>query len=292
MIVVVIVLSVVAVVVAMDLTIKRVYRYTKKPHDKSPAEFGIPYHQIRIPTRNKRSLYGWLILARGIASSRANQTVILVHGWGRNLERMLPYVQALHPIGYRLLAFDLRSHGNSDPDEYPNMLKFSEDIRAAVDYLVGQGAEPSVNVGVLGLSVGGGAAIHAASTDERISAVVTVGALAHPVDVMRSEFGKRHLPYMPVGWLLLKYLQLRVRVNFNRIAPVNVIQRAAAKIFLIHGDRDTIIPVQDAERLLRSANPEAAQLWVVPDRGHSDCHEHPDFWQRVGNFLTKAFTDH
>ena len=107
------------------------------------------------------------------------------------------------------------------------LAKFSEDIRAAVDYLLVQGAGQPVSIGVVGLSVGGGAAIHAAAADQRIRSVVTVGAIAHPVDVMRMEFAKRRLPYYPVGWLMLKYLQLRIGVNFNSIAPVNVIPRAS-----------------------------------------------------------------
>ena len=191
-------LGLIAVVVAMDLTIKRVYRYTKKPHEITPAASGIPYEEIHFPTGNNRRLYGWWIPARN-ESLGTSPTVILVHGWDRNLKRTLPYVRALLPTGYNLLAFDLRSHGSSDPDTYPNMLKFSEDISGAVDYLTTRASKVSSEIGVIGLSVGGGAAIHAAASDERISVAVTVGAIAHPVDVMKLEFAKKRLPYYPVG---------------------------------------------------------------------------------------------
>ena len=286
---VVILLGVIAVVVAMDITIKRVYRFSKKPHEITPAAFGIPFEEIRFPTENNRRLYGWWIPAR-TESSRTSPTVILAHGWGRNLGRMMPYVQALHPKGYDLLAFDLRSHGSSDRDTYPNMLKFSEDIRAAVNFLTTQASEVPSEIGVIGLSVGGGAAIHAAAADERIRVAVTVGAIAHPVDVMRLEFAKKLLPYFPVGWLMLKYLQLRIGVNFNRVAPVNVIPRTTAKILLIHGDQDTVVPLQEGRKLLRAGNPDTALLWVVPEKGHSDCHEHPEFWARVGSFLEEVLS--
>jgi pimeloyl-ACP methyl ester carboxylesterase len=190
-------------------------------------------------------------------------------------------VQALHPVGHDLLAFDLRSHGSSDRDSYPNMVKFSEDIRAVVDFIVTTQRGDPTAVAVLGLSVGGAAAIHAAAADHRIRTVVAVGSLANPLDLMTREFAKRHLPPFPVGWLILKYLQLRIGVNFNRVAPVNVIRNATARILLIHGARDSVVPVQDGERLERAANPSTTRLWVVPDRGHSDCHEHPEFWRRV-----------
>jgi len=272
----------------MDITIKRVYSYSRKPHEITPEDFGIPYEEVHIPTANNRQLYGWWIPAN-CESSRPGATLILAHGWGRNVERMLPYVRNLHPKGYNLLAFDLRGHGSSDRDAYPNMLKFSEDIRAAVDYLVTLAPEYSVCIGVLGLSVGGGAAIHAAAVDERIRVAVTVGAIAHPVDVMRTEFTKRHVPYYPVGWLMLNYLQIRMGVNFDRIAPVSVIPRAQAKILLIHGDRDMVVPVGEARRLLSAGASDAVHLWIVPDKGHSDCNEHPGFWERVGSFFQDSF---
>jgi len=283
-----IILFAVIATVAMDLTIKRVYRYHKKPHETTPAAHDIPFEEIRIPTANNRKLYGWWIPANH-GSSRSNSTMILAHGWGRNLERMMPYVMRLHPLGYNLVAFDLRSHGSSDQDTYPNMLKFSEDILATVDFLSATDPQRTVNIGVVGLSVGGGAAIHAAAKDERIGVAVTIGAIAHPADVMRTEFGKRHLPYFPVGWLMLMYLQLRTGVNFGRIAPVNVIPTATAKIFLIHGDRDMVVPVEEGKRLLRAGNPDSVQLWAVPDKGHSDCNDHPEFWERVGSFLKDSF---
>lgn len=284
-----ILVSLAVLVLAMDLTIKRVYRYHKKPHESTPAAFGIPFEEVRIPTGNSRRLYCWWIPA-STELSHPRPTTILAHGWGRNLERMMPYVLKLRPMGYNMLAFDLRSHGSSDRDAYPNMLKFSEDIRAAVDFLAQRSAGDPITTGVLGLSVGGGAAIHAAAVDERIEATVTVGAIAHPIDVMRTEFAKRRLPYYPIGWLMLKYLQLRMGVNFERIAPVNVIPDARAKIFLIHGDNDTVVPLEQGERLHQAGNAAKVQFWAVPDCGHSDCHEHPDFWDRIDSFLAEAFS--
>ena len=54
-----ILLCVVVAVVAMDITIKRVYRFRKRPHESTPAAFGMSYEEIRIPTGNNRRLYGW-----------------------------------------------------------------------------------------------------------------------------------------------------------------------------------------------------------------------------------------
>lgn len=281
-----IMLGLILIVIAMDLTIRRVYHYPKKPHETTPAAFGLLFEEIRFPTRNNRRLYGWWVPA-GTRASDSTATLILVHGWGRNVGRMMPYIEELHSRGYDLLAFDLRAHGSSDPEQYPNLLKFSEDIRAAVDFVASRTSGESERIGVIGLSVGGGATIHAAAADNRIKHAVTVGALAHPVDVMRLEFTSRHVPYVPLGWLMLAYLQLRMGVNFDRIAPVNVIQHAASRILLVHGEQDVVVPVEQGKRLRDAGNPVSTSLWTVPGRGHSDCHSHPDFWSRIESFLRR-----
>jgi pimeloyl-ACP methyl ester carboxylesterase len=279
--------SLIVLVGLMDLWVRLVYRYPRRPHTTTPAAFDIPFSEVRFATRHERHLYGWWVPAHQAAPDPA-PILILVHGWGRNVERTMPYVRHLHRMGYDLLAFDLRNHGSSDPDRYPNLLMFSEDIRAAVDFVVGRTAGEPRPIGVIGLSVGGGAAIHAAARDDRISSVVTIGALAHPVDVMRPEFEKRHVPYFPVVWLTLAYLQLRIGARFDRFAPGNVIEKARARMLLVHGEADVVVPVEQARKLATAGNPATIRLWAIPGRGHSDCHDQPDFWQRIDAFLREA----
>lgn len=271
----------------LDLFIKHLYRYPKKPHQTTPAKLEIPFKEIRFPTKNNCQLYGWWIPAQ-IESSNPVPTLILVHGWGRNLGHMMTYIQKLHPLNYNLLAFDLRNHGSSDPDKYPNLLKFSEDIRAAADFVVKQYPLKPGLIGVIGLSIGGAAAIHAAAFDQRIKSVITIGALAHPVDVMRLEFQKKHIPYFPLVWLFFKYLQFKIGINFEHIAPVKNIRNTKAKILLIHGNQDVVVPIEQGIKLRNAGNPETTHLWVIPDKGHSDCHHHPEFRKKVASFLTET----
>lgn len=284
------ILTLIAIMVLFDIWIKRVYSYPKRQHRTTAEEFGIPFEEVRFPTKNRLNLYGWWIpAADGLADTAP--VIILAHGWGRNVESLLPYIKELHPQGYNLLAIDLRNHGSSDPDRYPNMLKFSEDIRAAVDYVQEKLSADVRKIGVFGISAGGAAAIHAASFDKRIQSVVTVGAFAHPIDIMKMEFRKRHIPYFPLVWLMFKYLELRIGLNFNRIAPVNNIARARANILLIHGSDDDVVPPQQAHLLIEAANKDRTTLWLVPGAGHSDCNTHPEFREKVASFLKKTLAE-
>lgn len=269
----------VLVILLLDQLIERMYRNEKKSSQITPQKYDIPFDEIHIPAKSGAQLYGWWIPA-----SPRNPTLILIHGWGRNLSRMMPYVRALHPLGYNLLAFDARNHGKSSPVNHPTVGTFSEDALAAVDFISRSDLVSSRSIGILGLSIGGGAAINAAGWEKLVKSVVTIGALSHPKEVMNVEFQKRRIPGLLASFLL-GYIKFRFGIDFDEIAPVNNIRHAEANILLIHGDEDETIPLAQGQSLAAAGNPEKSQLWVVPGKGHSDCDSHPQFWEKVGAFL-------
>lgn len=261
----------------------RVFNTRPVPYDSNPADLGIPYETVRFPTRRNLYLHGWWIPA---SDGRNRPTVVLLHGWRRNAARMLPYVEALH-TRFNLFVFDSRNHGKSDSDDFSSMPRFSEDILASLDYLQKERSLAySGAIGLLGLSMGGAAAIHAASFDPRIRSVVTVGAFADPGEVMRLEYRKRHIPYYPLVYLVFEYFQFRIGQRFSQFAPLHRIGNSAARFLLIHGTDDQTAPFEQAERLEQAAVKNNAVLWAIRGAGHSNCHEFPGYWEKIAQFYS------
>ena len=274
-----IIVIIVSLVLLLDRGIEKMYGYESRPHRNTPEKFEIPFEEISIPAVDGGELYGWFIPAKADAP-----TLILIHGWSRNVERMMPYIRKLHPQGYNLLVFDARNHGSSTPTPRPTVGTFTDDVLSAVEYLGEKVTSPEI--GLIGLSIGGGASIAASGRDTRIKTAITVGALSSPIKVMTAQFEERHVPQF-VGKFLFAFMRLRYGLDFNKIAPSNLAPNAKAEVFLIHGENDETIPLEQAKDLL-AANPEKMRLWVVPDKGHSDCHFHPDFWDKVEAFLEET----
>ena len=266
----------------LDSLIDRMYAYEIAPHQVTPEKYDIPFQVVSIPANDGGTLYGWHVTVSPDAP-----TIILLHGWSRNLSRTLPYIQTLYSLGYNLLAFDARNHGSSSPVERPTVGTFAQDVVSVVRFLQQQGNKGPI--GAIGLSVGGGAVINAAGWDEQMRSVITVGAISHPVAVMTHEFQKRHIPGFLVTFLL-GYMRRRYKVDFDAIAPVNNICKSQAEFLLIHGEQDETIPVEQARALCEAGNPEKTHLWVVPQKGHSNCHTHPEFLEKVSEFLQRTLT--
>jgi len=259
----------------------KIYAFKQLPHSETPIKFGLSFEEIYFPTKNQRTLYGWWIPAE--SNPESSPTLILVHGWSRNLGRMLRYIQHLYPYNYNLLAFDARHHGSSDKDGHSSMFKFGQDIQAAVNYAKTREIDPE-QIGVIGLSIGGAGAVYAARLEPAIKAVVTVGAPAHPVDVMKQEFRRYHLPSFLV-WYVLRLIESTIGISYEEFAPVNNIGKSRAAFLVIHGADDTVVQPSQGEKLRQAARAEQCEYWSIPGHGHSNCHHHTEFWDRVHEFL-------
>jgi dipeptidyl aminopeptidase/acylaminoacyl peptidase len=283
----VIVLLILLIVIGVLLFLMtKMYTNKFETHIKTPGEYAIPFESVRYPTENKKMLHGWWIPAPKDKTETVGN-LILIHGWNRNVGRMMPYIKELHPAGYNLLVFDSRNHGSSDSDEFSSMPKFAEDIIASINYLENIRKIDLKKLGLIGLSMGGAAAIYAASKDDRIKKAITVGAFAHPAVVMKREIQKKHIPYFPVIWMFFKYVQYKIGISFEEIAPINNIGKVKAQLLLIHGEKDDVVLIKDAISMEKAANKETVELCIISDKGHSDCHEGAEFWNRIKAFLKK-----
>ncbi len=246
---------------------------------KMPENLPFKVEEVQIPLPDGRHLYGWWIL-----SDKNAPTIIFAHGWGRNVRRMLPYLKKFCCHGFNMLAFDARGHGNSDPDKYSNLVKFANDIIASINFVEDNRKAENPAFYLVGLSIGGAGSIYAAGNDKRIKKVVTVGAFAHPASVMKKQFNDHHIPYYPMIWLMFRYLRVFQNLDLNKIAPEKHIANAKASFLLIHGEEDKTVPVEEGKRLAKVAG-SRAELWIIPHRGHSDCHLEKGFWEKVIGFM-------
>src|SRR5574343_90621 len=126
---------------------------------------GLPWREVRLPTANGKNLYGWFIPA-----GEKRPVLVVMHGWGGNAEMMLPLAAPLHAAGYALLLVNARCHGQSDGDSFASLPRFAEDIDAALAWLASQPEVDAQRLGLVGHSVGAGAALLAASRRDDLCA--------------------------------------------------------------------------------------------------------------------------
>lgn len=256
----VILLTLAATVAAIPLLIRVGFRAPRIRERGTPAQLGLTYREVSIPSENGKRLFAWFIPARHPAPAPA---VAILHGWGGNAEMMLPLAPPLYQAGYAVLLLDARSHGQSDGDSFSSMPRFAEDLGHALDWLAIQPGVDAKKLVALGHSVGAGAALLAASRRPDLAAVVSIAAFADPESMMRRFLAARHVPYFPFGRFVLNYVQRTIGHRFSDIAPKNTIRQVRCPVLLVHGTDDDTVPLADAQAIFSQRSGDHVQLKVL-----------------------------
>lgn len=258
---------------AIPRVMKRTFAPPQRDTAHSPSDLGLPEEQVWLDSVNGTRLHGWFIPVEGIAPA-----VVVLHGWGGNAGLMLPLAPHLHEAGFHALFLDARNHGISEHDSFTSMPRFAEDLEVGVDWLRAHSGVTSI--GVIGHSVGAGAAILSASRNDRLAAVVSVASFAHPGDMMRDQMAGIPKPMLA---LILGVMQRIIGYRFDEFAPRNRIGLIAAPVMLVHGAADSIVPIESLHELA-AADP-GADVLVVPDGGHSDLTPFEPYVSDITDFL-------
>lgn len=267
--------------------IRRGFRAPRRVERVSPADFGLPFEEATIPTANGKRLFAWFIPPPEPVSAPV-PGVVLLHGWGANAGMLLPLAVPLHRAGYALLLLDARNHGRSDGDDFSSMPRFAEDLDHGLDWLRERPEVDRTRLAVLGHSVGAGAALLAASRRDDVAAVVSLSAFAHPADMMRRLLAAYRVPYRPLGWAVLRYVERAIGHRYDAIAPRHTIGRVRCPVLLAHGADDGTVPVADAHVIHGARAGDTVELCILDGFGHTSAPSFDRLGAEVCRFLDRT----
>lgn len=180
------------------------------------------------------------------AAQPGRRTILFFHGNGDNLAGAAEAVRGLAAHGNGVLLVEYRGYGGNPGS--PGEAGFYRDGEAAMRWLANQGVAAS-RVIAIGNSIGSGPATEIAARHP-VAALILVSGFSSLPDVAGA-----HVRWLPVGWL--------VRDRFANTTKIGAIR---GEVFILHGDRDNLVPVANARRL-HAASPRST-LAIVPGAGH------------------------
>jgi uncharacterized protein len=84
-----------------------------------------------------------------------NPAILMIHGWMSSQKRNVLYAQELNTLGFIVMTFDLRSHGESEGERSKlSREDYMKDVTAAYDFLLEQEGVDSDRIGIIGSSFG------------------------------------------------------------------------------------------------------------------------------------------
>lgn len=249
---------------ALHRGLHHAFRAPRLAGTDDPADHGVQAQEVRLPTANDKQVFGWYCPPTGRFRGTPAPGLVAIHGWGGNADGLLPLAGVLQGAGYGLLLLDARCHGRSDDDSFASLPRFAEDLSHGLDWLAARPEIDPTRLAVMGHSVGAGAALLTGSRRRDLAAVISLAAFAHPEEVMRRTLSAWRVPYRPLGWATNRYVERVIGHRFRKIAPLRTVTRQHAPMLLMHGARDTVVPIEDMERLRRAAVAAGRTVESVP----------------------------
>lgn len=233
-------------------------------------------------SRSGSAIHAWF--ARGDSGGGA---ALLLHGVGDDRRAMIERARFLHAAGYSVLLPDFQGHGESVGVHVTFGALESLDAAAALDYL--RARTPGERVGVIGVSMGGAAALVGPSGPLRVDALVLESVYPTITDAVRDRLRAWLGPIGPAFTSpLISFVGREIGVSPAALRPLDCIGVVTAPIFIAAGTEDRYTPRSETRSLYARA-PSPKELWMVSGAGHVDLHAFAaiEYERRIGGFLSR-----
>ena len=182
-------------------------------------------------------------------------TLLYLHGTFRNLFQNLRKVEALRDAGFSIVAIDYRGWGESTPI-LPSETSIKADAARGWSELTAHQPDPHLRV-IYGHSMGSGVAVDLASHlhgGRDYGGLILESSFTSAPDVVKAAVTLGTV----ASWLVTQ--------KFDSLSKIG---RVAVPILMMHGAKDTTVPMALGRRLYEAAPP-GAQWVAFPDGSHSD----------------------
>ena len=233
---------------ALMYIFQRQLMYFPDARRTAPAQAGLPQaEEIQLTSADGAKLIAWHVAPRG-----GKPVVLYFQGNAGGPDLRVGRFTWLIADGTGLVALNYRGYGGSSGK--PSEDGLVRDAVAAYEFAAARYAPQRIVP--WGESLGTAVAVALAATHE------VGGLILDAPFTSAAEVGAAAYPFLPVRWLIKDAFH-----SDRRIA------RVKAPILVLHGERDSIVPIEFGERLYALA-PGPKRMVRFPQGGHVDLDDH------------------
>jgi dipeptidyl aminopeptidase/acylaminoacyl peptidase len=265
--------------------------------EETPDLYSLNYTNVSFKSEDSKDidLNGWWI-----ESEKNIGTIIWIHGLDSERsggEGKLDMMKEIHNLGYSILTFDLRGHGNSGDAPLGLGIREKNDIYGAINFL---NKEHNIKkIGLYGISYGGVAVLDAAvnyiNEDVEIVGIFSDTPYFSVTELLTKEVSDR----TPIPHFVSKLLKFGIIQSGELFQNMNIedveesmkrVSEIKFPIIIISCKNDERVPVSHPERVYSySKNSKYVAFDYCVDHGEAFETNKEDFMKEFENYFKNKF---
>lgn len=245
------------------------------------------YRSIQKKSFSVKSRYGYELKGYLYDFYNTNKWVIITHGVTVNKNNSIKYVELFLKLGFNVLTYDHRRHGESGGQTTSFGFYEKYDLQTVIQYL--KDLKGKIVFGIHGESMG-------ACTLLQYAGFVEDSADFYISDCSFATFEEQlayrlNVEYNLPKWAILPvaniWLKLRNGFTFSDISPLKATRSIKKPILFIHSEPDTYIPYTHTLQLYEAKANGKKELYIAENGAHAmSLNENKDeYYSIVSSFL-------
>jgi uncharacterized protein len=264
----------------------------------SPADLGMEFEEcvfeiLDESTGGKIRIAAWWIPL----AVNSGKCAILIHGYADAKVGAIAWAPMFRELGYNILAFDLRAHGQSGGLYCTGGFHESRDLMQIIDQLKAERGSAADRIILFGVSLGATVAAAAGAQRSDLSAVILESPHAHFAHAAGYQADRMGMPGPFFQRGAFAVAQWIAKCNFDAVRPTGTIPKIQSPLMVISAGDDQFVRPEDLPAIqaaVEKRDPKFAPSiwWFLPQAYHvlAICENPLEYQKRIGDFLEQAMS--
>jgi hypothetical protein len=212
--------------------------------------------------------------------------VVIVHGYTYSHHGSLKYAKMMLRLGYNVIIYDHRFHGNSGGKNTTLGYYEKDDLKTVIDHIYKKHGQ-DIFLGTYGESMGGATVLLEQETDDRVKFLVSDSAFKDIKSLIYIRLREKMIPAFIFYPIAMVFVWLISGAFFFKVKPIKAIENSQIPMFFVHGLQDDYIPFTHSKDMYEHYKG-PKKLFIADGKAfhaRSYYHHKEEYYQELSDFF-------
>ena len=230
------------------------------------------------------------IINGDISLNNPKKFVIFCHGHASNREGSIKFTKIFYDLGYSLVLYDHRSHGDNKRGHLTMGSQESKDLYEIIK-IIKEKYGKDIEIGVFGYSMGAATACLASVYyQDDVRFIISDCAYSSLAFECQNQCIVHKIPFIPTILFMRLFFKIKYHISFKDCNVKKAIEANKLPICFFHGGKDRTVFASNSKRLFEASGSKIKEYYYFENAGHSRCIEvEPESYkEKLKDFLREV----